>query len=66
MAEISDGNTFGIFGHAVFLNAVAYAIANAANSRDAEDILDLDLGEAEALVLDLEIGAVDHLHPGRK
>lgn len=50
----------------MFLNAVAYAIANAANSRDAEDILDLDLGEAEALVLDLEIGAVDHLHPGRK
>jgi hypothetical protein len=64
--SISGGDAFAIFGHAVFLNAVAYLIADAWSIQNLDDILGLDLGEAEALVLDSESGIASHLHPSRK
>lgn len=54
----------GLFGHAVFLNAVAHAIASAAGCpADSLDlILDMDLGEAQAIVVPLRgSGAVRHV-----
>eukprot|EP01036_Dinobryon_divergens_P039403 gene39403-51938_t len=61
VSNISSGDTLSVFGHAVFLNAVAYAVAEELNVRDAEYILDVDLGETEALLLDLESKSITHL-----
>ena len=65
VAEISSGDSFGIFGHAVFLNAVAYVVADAFGLRQLDDVLDVDLGEAEVLVVNAEEGGVTHLHTRR-
>jgi hypothetical protein len=56
-----DGTVFGIFGHAVFLNAVVYAIAKVVGVADMDALLDADLGEAEGLLLDLSAKTITHL-----
>jgi len=60
VAEGGDGPAVALFGHAVFLNATAYAAAAAAGSSEADlaTLLDMDLGETQAIVLTLEGGAV--------
>lgn len=65
-AGAAEGDTIGIFGHAVFLNAVAYAIADTLSLPDKDDILDVDLGEAEGLLIDIRGGSIRHLHPSHK
>lgn len=59
----SGGTYLSLFGHAVFLNAVAYALAVAAGAAaDGLDaMLDFDLGEAEGLLVPLFGGAPQHL-----
>jgi hypothetical protein len=50
--EASDGDTLAIFGHAVFLNAVALAIGEAVGIDQAESIIqEFELGEAQGIVL---------------
>ena len=57
------GTYMAAFGHAVFLNMAAYAVAVAASaSAEAlEHLLDIDLGEAEGILVPLYGGAVQHL-----
>eukprot|EP00519_Triparma_laevis_P006733 CAMPEP_0182514398 /NCGR_PEP_ID=MMETSP1321-20130603/35674_1 /TAXON_ID=91990 /ORGANISM="Bolidomonas sp., Strain RCC1657" /LENGTH=56 /DNA_ID=CAMNT_0024721591 /DNA_START=41 /DNA_END=207 /DNA_ORIENTATION=+ len=45
----SAGTCIALFGHAVFLNAIAFKIAQASNMSDEnkDKLLDLDLGETE-------------------
>ena len=52
-----------LFGHAVFLNAVAFALACAAGA-DAEtrdSLLDMDLGETHGILMDLASGKCQHM-----
>ncbi len=50
----NPGNTLSMFGHAVFLNAVALAIAKSWGADDVlvQKILQLDLGEAEGIMIE--------------
>ena len=50
-----------MFGHAVFLNAVVYVMAEACGVADLEMILDVDLGEAEGLLIDMDLKTVTHM-----
>lgn len=61
ISSISDGDSFAIFGHAVFLNAIVYVMANACGVSDLDLILDADLGEAEGLLLDINMKTIIHL-----
>eukprot|EP00607_Mallomonas_marina_P010129 CAMPEP_0182420056 /NCGR_PEP_ID=MMETSP1167-20130531/4569_1 /TAXON_ID=2988 /ORGANISM="Mallomonas Sp, Strain CCMP3275" /LENGTH=219 /DNA_ID=CAMNT_0024595475 /DNA_START=14 /DNA_END=673 /DNA_ORIENTATION=- len=60
VAEISYGDALGIYGHAVFLNAVVFHIADTANI-PTDMLLEVDLGEAEAIVLDFNTRTLSHL-----
>jgi broad specificity phosphatase PhoE len=47
------GDTVAVFGHAVFLNAVAVAVAEAMDIEGADEtIAEMDLGEAEGIMCD--------------
>ena len=69
-AAASGGDTMVVAGHAVFLNATALVVAVAAGMPAAvqEQLLDIDLGEAEGIELELthERGAwtcgLKHVH----
>lgn len=53
-----------VFGHAVFLNAIAYVVAHQVSNAapaDLDLILDMDLGETEGLLVNLQTGKCDHL-----
>jgi predicted SnoaL-like aldol condensation-catalyzing enzyme len=63
IGQVAGGDTVAIFGHAVFLNAVAYVIADHWGVTDLDSILDADLGEAEALVIEKSARSVNHLKP---
>lgn len=58
----ADGSCLAVFGHAVFLNAIAFEIALAAGAESAvqDELLDMDLGETEGILLDLTTGRVEH------
>ena len=48
-----DGDTVAVFGHAVFLNAVAVAVAEAQGIANAEEqVAQLELGEAQGILCD--------------
>ena len=48
-----EGDTVAVFGHAVFLNAVAIAVSEAMAIPDAEaSVAVLELGEAEGIMCD--------------
>ena len=49
-----------VFGHAVFLNAIAYKVSQAAGASEAAKaaLLDMDLGETEGIRIDLTGGDV--------
>lgn len=55
------GDSVAIFGHAVFLNAIAFqlALAAGASAEDQDRILDMDLGETEGIYLDLACGSCE-------
>ena len=54
------GDTVAVFGHAVFLNAVAVAVAEAMDIEGAEEtIAGMDLGEAEGIMCDGGAGKVE-------
>jgi broad specificity phosphatase PhoE len=57
------GTYIPVFGHAVFVNAVAHAVASASGASESavEPILDMDLGEAEAIMVPLYGAACQHL-----
>ena len=63
IAGVSCGDTIAIFGHAVFLNAVAFVIADYWGFPDVDFILDVDLGEAEVLVIDKSENRITHRKP---
>ena len=46
-----DGGGLAVFGHAVFLNAIAFKVAQAAGASEAmrAALLDMDLGETEGI-----------------
>jgi len=50
----APGNTVSFFGHAVFLNAAAMMLIKAWNADEAtiQKLTDLDLGEAEGIVIE--------------
>ena len=52
-----EGDTLAIWGHAVFLNAVAIAVGEAVQINDADSTIQaFDLGEAQGIVLDARAG----------
>jgi len=55
-----NGTYLAVFGHGVFLNAVAYAVATAAGCAESEleALLDMDPGEAEGVLVPLYGGGV--------
>ncbi|GMH61300.1 hypothetical protein TrLO_g8715 [Triparma laevis f. longispina] len=57
----SAGTCIALFGHAVFLNAIAFKIAQASNMNDEnkDKLLDLDLGETEGIYINLEDGSFE-------
>lgn len=57
----SAGTCIALFGHAVFLNAIAFKIAQASNMSDEnkDKLLDLDLGETEGIYINLEDGSFE-------
>lgn len=61
VSSISEGDSFAMFGHAVFLNAVVYVMAEACGVADLDSILDADLGEAEGLLIDMDLKTIVHL-----
>ena len=61
MSAIEAGDTFAMFGHAVFLNAICYCVAAAAGVADIDFLLDVDLGEAECIYMDLGAKTIKHL-----
>ena len=60
------GNTIALFGHAVFHNAVAWRMATfwGLSAESLQDLLELELGEAEGLWITKTPGGttVRHLH----
>ena len=52
-----------VFGHAIWLNAVAYALATAAGLSDEQldSVLDMDLHEAEAVLVPVYGGKIQHM-----
>ena len=61
-ATENDGTCIALFGHAVFLNAIAYKVAQAAGSSDEmkKFLLDMDLGETQGIWINLETGECEH------
>eukprot|EP00929_Paragymnodinium_shiwhaense_P088457 TRINITY_DN4876_c1_g1_i1.p1 TRINITY_DN4876_c1_g1~~TRINITY_DN4876_c1_g1_i1.p1 ORF type:complete len:461 (+),score=67.37 TRINITY_DN4876_c1_g1_i1:79-1461(+) len=58
--EGAGGTCVAVFGHAVFLNAIAFQVARAAGcSTETEgSLLDMDLGETQGILVDLETGVI--------
>ena len=57
------GDTVAVFGHAVFLNAVAIAVAEAMGIKQAEELVAvLELGEAQGILCDAEAQAISLCH----
>ena len=56
------GDTICIFGHAVFLNAIAFTVGTSLGVAGTEDLLlDIDLGETQGIFIDIEAKAISHL-----
>mmetsp|Transcript_19443 Transcript_19443/g.48572 ORF Transcript_19443/g.48572 Transcript_19443/m.48572 type:complete len:575 (+) Transcript_19443:50-1774(+) len=57
------GTYISIFGHAVWLNSVAYAVACASecSEKELEKLLDLELGEAEGILVPLYGGQIQKM-----
>ena len=56
------GDTMAVFGHAVFINAVALVAATEWGISNAEDILQYDLEEGDAILVDKRNNRVEYLH----
>ena len=56
-----DVDTVSVFGHAVFLNAIAFACAYwiLLSEADRQNLMDIDLGEAEAPGASTDRGALE-------
>ena len=61
MSAVEHGDTFAIYGHAVFLNAICYCIATEAAMPEVDFLLDVDLGEAQVIFMDLKAKTIKHL-----
>lgn len=55
-----EGDCLAVFGHAVFLNAIALVLAEAAggSSETIDSLLDMDLGETQGILLEIETGTI--------
>ena len=51
MVPAGEGGGLAVFGHAVFLNAIAYKVSQAAGASDDAKaaLLDMDLGETQGI-----------------
>ena len=58
-----SGDCLALFGHAVFLNAIAFIIACAAGATksDQDMLLELDLGETQGILINLGDGSMQHM-----
>ncbi len=58
--DAGGGGGLAVFGHAVFLNAIAYKVAQAAGASEETKraLLDMDLGETQGIHISLDGGAV--------
>jgi len=58
-AKHNQGNTITVFGHAVFLNAIAMQLmlACGADAAQIAAMTDVDLGEAEGIAIDIGAGS---------
>lgn len=56
----AEGDCLAVFGHAVFLNAIALILAEAAGGAQEtiDSLLDMDLGETQGILLDIETGTI--------
>ena len=55
----ASGDTVGVFGHAVFLNAVAVAVAEAMAIDGAdEQVATIELGEAQGILCDADAKSI--------
>lgn len=53
--DAPDGDTIAVFGHAVFLNSIVYAVCNSYQLSQTDDVLlDVDLGETQGILVDIE------------
>jgi broad specificity phosphatase PhoE len=59
-AATGNGNCFAVFGHAVFLNAIAVLLCEACSCTQEtfDSLMDMDLGETEGILLDIESGTI--------
>ncbi|CAE8619296.1 unnamed protein product [Polarella glacialis] len=55
------GTCLAVFGHAVFLNAIAHVVAEAAGGAGLDLVLDMDLGETQGVLVSLADGKCTHL-----
>ena len=56
---MSSGDTLAVFGHAVFLNAVAVAMAESFSISNADRIImEFELGEAQGILIDGKTKAI--------
>jgi broad specificity phosphatase PhoE len=61
-ADATGSTCLAVFGHAVFLNAIAFQVAVAAGAAEAaqDALLDMDLGETEGILVNLVEGTIEH------
>jgi len=56
------GDTICVFGHAVFLNAIAFTVGTSLGVAGTEDLLlDIDLGETQGIYIDIGAKSIVHL-----
>lgn len=55
------GDAMAMFGHAVFINSVAYVVATEWGIPNADDIMGYDLGEADAILVDKRANSVSYI-----
>lgn len=55
-----ENDCFAMFGHAVFLNAIAVLLTEACgcSQETFDSLMDMDLGETEGILLDIETGTI--------
>jgi hypothetical protein len=57
--DAPDGDAIAVFGHAVFLNSIAYAVCASYQLSQTDDVLlDVDLGETQGILIDIENSSI--------
>ena len=60
--DAPEGDTICIFGHAVFLNAIAFTVSTSLGVAGTESlVLDIDLGETQGIFIDIAAKSIAHI-----